>query len=402
MGRAGDLFDAISTRSAPSPNHPPAAGRAWLRPGNRPAGRVRTGGEWNGRCVASLRRPRSGTRAVPAYGRAVFVIALRALGDRVLAEDAVQQTFLQAWRAAERFDPSRDPGPWLYAITRRVAVDVYRRERRHRLVTRDEEPEYAALPPSLEKTWEAWEVRCAVDQLPEDERAVVRATHFEGLTHEEAADRLGVPVGTVKSRSHRAHRRLAVIAGARQGGNGMNAVTARTTAPPTWRGTSTVPPCRTGRPAGRMPRCRALVGWAPRLARRRPSLGGAGTGSGGAGGGGRRRRGRSGATVAQMAVAGRRRCGGGRPARCLVAGRQFGAGLAGGAHGCGRHARRHGRVDGWATEDGSHMVVVVAGLGPAASGTVYELWLSADRSSVSAGSFRDDGHFRDDGGRVLS
>jgi Anti-sigma-K factor rskA len=51
------------------------------------------------------------------------------------------------------------------------------------------------------------------------------------------------------------------------------------------------------------------------------------------------------------------------------------------------------RVDGWATEDGSHMVVEVAGLGPAASGTVYELWLSADRSSVSAGSFRDDGRF---------
>ncbi|HEX2369634.1 MAG TPA: sigma-70 family RNA polymerase sigma factor [Acidimicrobiia bacterium] len=144
-----------------------------------------------------------------AYGRAVFVIALRALGDRVLAEDAVQQTFLQAWRAAERFDPSRDPGPWLYAIARRVAVDVYRRERRHRLVTREEEPEIAALPPSFERTWEAWEVRCAVDQLPEDERAVVRATHFQGFTHEEAAERLGVPVGTVKSRSHRAHRRLA-------------------------------------------------------------------------------------------------------------------------------------------------------------------------------------------------
>jgi hypothetical protein len=51
------------------------------------------------------------------------------------------------------------------------------------------------------------------------------------------------------------------------------------------------------------------------------------------------------------------------------------------------------RVDGWATEDGSQMVVEVVGLGPAASGTVYELWLSADRNSVSAGSFRDDGRF---------
>ena len=51
------------------------------------------------------------------------------------------------------------------------------------------------------------------------------------------------------------------------------------------------------------------------------------------------------------------------------------------------------RVDGWATENGSQMVVEVSGLGPAASGTVYELWLSADRTSVSAGSFRDDGRF---------
>ena len=103
--------------------------------------------------------------------------------------------------------------------------------------------------------------------------------------------------------------------------------------------------------------------------------------------------------IAQVALAGRRRCGGGRPARCLVAVRQFGAGLAGGAHRCGRHARRaagrrmghrgrlaHGRRGG--------------GLGPAASGTVYELWLSADRSSVSAGELPRRRALRDDRGRV--
>jgi RNA polymerase sigma-70 factor (ECF subfamily) len=57
--------------------------------------------------------------------------------------------------------------------------------------------------------WEAWEVRAAIDRLSEDERNVIEATHFKGLSHEEAAAELGVPVGTVKSRSHRAHRRLA-------------------------------------------------------------------------------------------------------------------------------------------------------------------------------------------------
>ena len=84
-----------------------------------------------------------------AFGRSVFTVAFAALGDRGLAEEAVQQTFLQAWRASSRFDSDRDPGPWLYAIARRVAVDIYRRERRH--ITVDEtEPEVAILSPSFE------------------------------------------------------------------------------------------------------------------------------------------------------------------------------------------------------------------------------------------------------------
>ncbi|MGH8927914.1 MAG: RNA polymerase sigma factor [Acidimicrobiia bacterium] len=142
------------------------------------------------------------------YGRAVFTVCLRALGDRTLAEDAAQQTFFQAWRAAESFDLKRDPAPWLYAIARRAAVDVYRRERRHR-ADRIDDPEIVALPPSFEGMWEAWEVRKAVDQLTAEERAVIECTFFLGLTHEETAGRLGVPIGTVKSRAHRAHRRLA-------------------------------------------------------------------------------------------------------------------------------------------------------------------------------------------------
>ncbi len=147
------------------------------------------------------------------YGRAVFTVCLRALGDRTLAEDATQQTFVQAWRAASTFDQERDPAPWLYAIARRAAVDIYRRERRHRqpgfLDERNEDRDIAVLPPSFEGMWEAWEVRQAVDRLNAEERAVVRATFFLGLTHQETADSLGIPIGTVKSRAHRAHRRLA-------------------------------------------------------------------------------------------------------------------------------------------------------------------------------------------------
>ena len=142
------------------------------------------------------------------YGRAVFTVAYRSLGDRSLAEEAVQQTFLQAWRAAGRFDPDRDPAPWLYAIARRVTVDLYRRERRHESAD-PSEPEVAVLSQSFEGTWEAWEVRSALDQVPAEEREILHATHYLGFTHEETAERLRIPVGTVKSRSYRAHRRLA-------------------------------------------------------------------------------------------------------------------------------------------------------------------------------------------------
>ena len=148
------------------------------------------------------------------FGRPVFTVTYSALRDRGLAEEAVQLTFLQAWRAAGRFDTERDPGPWLYAIARRVAVDVYRRERRHlgRLQL-DSETDMAVLSESFEQTWEAWQIRLALERMPTAQRDVVKAIHFEGLTYAETAQRLGVSLGTVKSRSNRAHRRLAALLG---------------------------------------------------------------------------------------------------------------------------------------------------------------------------------------------
>lgn len=144
------------------------------------------------------------------YGRAIFTIAVRALGDRELAEEVVQDTFVKAWRAAERFDLEKEAAPWLYAIARRAVVDAYRREYRHR-VSVDEDLDMVALPPSFEGLWMAWEIRSAVDRLGEDERHVIECAHFRGMTHEETASELGIPVGTVKSRSHRAHRKLTAL-----------------------------------------------------------------------------------------------------------------------------------------------------------------------------------------------
>lgn len=148
-----------------------------------------------------------------AYGRLVFAVAHRVLGDRGLAEEATQQTFVQAWRAASGFEEGRDPAPWLATIARRVAIDIQRREARRPADPLDDAPvtdgALVREPPSADALWTAWEVRAAIDDLPPDERSVVRLQHVDGYTHQEIAERLGIAVGTVKSRSFRAHQRLA-------------------------------------------------------------------------------------------------------------------------------------------------------------------------------------------------
>lgn len=149
------------------------------------------------------------------YGRVVFAIARRILGDRSLAEEATQQTFLQVWRACESFDPGRELGPWIHTISRRVAIDVLRRESRRRAealdTMSDRDPVLRIDGTDIEQTWRRWQVREAIARLPPDEARIVRLQHLDGFTHVEIAERLSVPLGTVKSRSHRAHRRLALL-----------------------------------------------------------------------------------------------------------------------------------------------------------------------------------------------
>lgn len=148
-----------------------------------------------------------------AYGRLVYAIAYRLLGNRSLSEEATQQTFLKAWQTSTRFDPSRELGPWLATIARRVAIDLSRSEARRSASPLDavtpEHPALVSMPAPIETASDAWEVRRAVSALPAEDQQVVRLQHFEGLTHAEIAQRLRVPVGTVKSRSFRAHKRLA-------------------------------------------------------------------------------------------------------------------------------------------------------------------------------------------------
>jgi RNA polymerase sigma-70 factor (ECF subfamily) len=151
------------------------------------------------------------------YGRLVYSIAHRVLGRHELAEDAVQQTFVKAWEASDRIDVDRDPTAWFATIAKRVAIDMYRRESRRQAdalpTVATDDRAIVTLPPDMASLDAAWRVRQALDALPADEATVVRLQHLDGMTHAQVADKLGIPVGTVKSRSHRAHQKLAELLG---------------------------------------------------------------------------------------------------------------------------------------------------------------------------------------------
>lgn len=154
--------------------------------------------------------PESFRTVYQEFARPVATVARAVIGsDQGLVDDVVQETFIRAWRAARTFDSTRELAPWLYTIARRTAIDVLRSERRPTRGGHDAEVDVAVPPESLERVWERFEIRRALEQLPQEERDVVRLGHLLGMTHPEIADRLGIPVGTVKSRSFRAHRRLA-------------------------------------------------------------------------------------------------------------------------------------------------------------------------------------------------
>jgi RNA polymerase sigma-70 factor, ECF subfamily len=144
------------------------------------------------------------------YARPVFGLALRRLGDRMRAEDAVQETFAAIWRSARTYRPERGPGaPWLYAVARNAIVD----RARGRLEAVSEAPETASLElgphERAEATYVSWRVHRALEDLPSNERDVVELAYYGGLSQSEVADFLGIPLGTVKTRTRAALGRLA-------------------------------------------------------------------------------------------------------------------------------------------------------------------------------------------------
>ena len=164
--------------------------------------------------AAFRRRDAGAVRAMyREYGHLVYAVAHRVLGRDDLAEDATQQTFVRAWQAADRFDVDRDAGPWLATIARHAAIDIARREARRptsALEEVDVRPrDMVSAPPDLETLDVLWRVRRAIDHLPPEQAEIVRLQHLHGMTQTKIAEKLGIALGTVKSRSHRAHRVLA-------------------------------------------------------------------------------------------------------------------------------------------------------------------------------------------------
>src|SRR3954454_7884586 len=148
------------------------------------------------------------------YSRPVFGLALRRLGDRGRAEDAVQETFAAVWRSARTYRPERGPGaPWLYAVARNAIVDRGRARREPPM----EAPDTASSEPGpaeqAEEGWVAWRVHRALEELPEREREVIALAYWSGLSQSEVAEFLGIPLGTVKTRTRAALQRLSEILG---------------------------------------------------------------------------------------------------------------------------------------------------------------------------------------------
>jgi RNA polymerase sigma-70 factor (ECF subfamily) len=137
------------------------------------------------------------------FGRVAYGLAFRVLRDQALAEDAVQEAFLAVWRSAEGYRRERaKAATWVLTLVHRRAVDLVRREDRRRGDPLEEAPE--ACGPTVDEEADLRDRRTAVQaalaQLPPDQRQALELAYYGGYTQSELAERLGIPLGTIKSR----------------------------------------------------------------------------------------------------------------------------------------------------------------------------------------------------------
>ena len=146
------------------------------------------------------------------FSRRVLGLAIRRLKERGRAEDATQETFNAVWRRAATYRPERGPGaPWLFAIARNAIVD----RARMRVDAIAEIPDSPSDEPGpderAEREWVRGRVHAAVEALPPLERSLIELAYWSDLSQSQIADRLEMPLGTVKTGTRRALARLATV-----------------------------------------------------------------------------------------------------------------------------------------------------------------------------------------------
>lgn len=151
------------------------------------------------------------------FGRPAYGLALRILRDETLAEDAVQEAFLALWRTAPRFVPERGKAStWILTLVHRRAVDLVRREERRRADGLDQAPEQVSRNLVEEEAWlrlQRERVQAALRRLPDQQREAIELAYYGGFTQSELAERLGQPLGTIKSRMFTGLARLRELLG---------------------------------------------------------------------------------------------------------------------------------------------------------------------------------------------
>jgi RNA polymerase sigma-70 factor (ECF subfamily) len=214
---------AVRTEGASNAAPPPAVSRRWSEMTDeqlllvyRTAARSASSGQEAAEAFETL---------VHRYERELYSYLFRYLGDAAMADDAFQATFLQVHLKCEQFEEGRKFRPWLYTIATNQSIDAQRRNKRHRLLSLDRrassmasvgsgslvelllsrEPEAVS---NLEREERREWIREAVQSLPEQLRGAVVLVYYQGIKYREAAEVLGIPVGTVKSRLNAALHKL--------------------------------------------------------------------------------------------------------------------------------------------------------------------------------------------------
>ncbi len=160
--------------------------------------------------LASGDREEALSELYAAYGRQVYGLGVHLLRDAGLAEDLVQETFVRLWRSARRYDPARSSvRTFVFVLARRAAVDLWRRRDAavpHELA--ETEAEGAPGNDAFEDLLLRLAVGEALEELTPEHREVLVLRYREDLTHAQIAERLGIPVGTVKTRAMHGLRAL--------------------------------------------------------------------------------------------------------------------------------------------------------------------------------------------------